>query len=180
MVLLAGCATTPPSPSTPTPSPATTAASPTDTAATDPTSATGAEDESRNTAARQAIETAEGAVGGRAVELEWSEQGWKADVVVGDVEHELLIAPAGDTVTRTDTSPEKLDADKLDRLTDAFVTMRQAVDTVLDQIPGDLLKADLESDSAPLTGMRWDVTVDFDGDPVTLTVDAGSGDIREG
>lgn len=181
VVLLGGCATTPPGGATAPTAPAsgapTTAVSHPATA--DPSTAVETEDASHNTAARLAIETAEDTLGGRATRLEWAGNLWKADVVVGEATHGVEIAAAGDKVTKDAVTAQKMPADQVDKLTEAFVTLRQAVDTVLDQVPGDFRKAELLPDSAPATGMRWDVSVEVDKELVALTVDATSGDVRE-
>lgn len=170
--LLAGCATTPPSNPSPTLDPTNTM---------DPIEASPDidNDNSRNTTARNAIETAENAVSGRATDLEWVAEGWKVAVVVGDQQHSLVVSPTGDQVAKQDPTTQPVNADKLSRLTDASVSMRQALDTVVDQAPGDLSKADLEPDAAPAPGMRWDVTIDNGGHAATVTVDAVTGDVRK-
>lgn len=180
VVLWGGCATTPPT-AGPSSAPATapTSAAPTDASSLDPTAAVDTEDASHNTAARLAIETVEDGLGGRATRLEWAGNLWKADVVVGDVKHGVEIAAAGDKITKDAVTPAKVPADQVDKLTEAFVTLRQAIDTVLDQVPGDFEKADLLADDAPATGMRWDVFVEVDNEVVALTVDATTGDVRE-
>lgn len=172
--LLAGCATTPPGAS---PSPAATVSGqPTATTATTITEDTV---DARNDAARAAIEAAENAGAGRAIDLTWTDDGWRIDVVAGDAERELAISGDGAQVVTDDPTPDHVDADAQAHLALASVSMRQAVDTVVDQIPGELVKAELTDDDVSSSGLRWDVTLSFDGNPVTLSIDAATGDLRE-
>lgn len=169
LALLTGCAKTPESTPAPTLDPST---------GNTAIEASSDIDNSRNTTARHAIETAENAVSGRATDMEWVADGWKVAVVVGDQQHSLLVSQNGDQVVKQEPMHQPVDADKLSRLTDAYVSMRQALDTVVDQKPGDLTKADLKPDASPLTGMRWDVTVNTGGQATTMTLDAATGDVR--
>lgn len=176
-MLLTGCATTPPPGPATAPAPNTTTAVPDSPGLDDPATAT--EDDTRNTGARLAVETAEAAAAGRSTALAASEQGWTATVLSGTVSRDVALSPDGVDVTADAPSPAPPSADLVARLDDAPVTMRQAMDTVLDQIPGDFVSARLEPDAAPGGGLRWEVTVDYDEHTVALSVDAGTGEVRE-
>lgn len=180
LVLFSGCATTPPggASASGTTSPAATSSA-TDPSPTGASPALEGQDDTRNSGARQAIETVEDRLGGRATRLEWTGAAWKADVVVGDTKHSVEVNAAGDAITKDVVATQKISPAQVEQLSEAFVTMRQAVDTVLDQVPGDFEKTDLVPDDAPRTGMRWDVFVEVSPEVVALSVDGTTGDVRE-
>ena len=153
--------------------PATTDAAPTAGATTD--AAAPADAEASNAAALRAITFAAGEAGGTAYGLDDSDLTgtWEVDVLVGDRSHEIEVSEDGTTVEGREE--EDADRDDIDRLGRAQVTIEDAIDTALAEVPGTL--DDVELDDEDGTDV-WEVTIDAaDNDDIEVYVDAGSGEI---
>ena len=125
--LLAGCATTPPGAS---PSPAATVSGqPTATTATTITEDTV---DARNDAARAAIEAAENAGAGRAIDLTWTDDGWRIDVVAGDAERdEPMSGKGGGQLVRQRTKRSGLEVAVLTGAVEIVENRQQLLDDEL-------------------------------------------------
>lgn len=174
-LLAAGCTATPAQPS-PSPEQAQPTEPMTGTQApipperrTPPPSTNSPAPEADNAAALAAIATAQSSVNGRAVDLEWDDNEWEVDVLVGDVVHDLRVSADGSQVVRTDDDPDTVDADDLTRINESTITMEQAIETALAERQGRLTDADLDEDEH-----EWDVEVDDQ----EIRVDSRTGEIK--
>lgn len=173
---LAGCTATPTTGTSPVATAPQTSAAVTETespAADATTGTNAADDQARNDAALAAITTAEGAVNGRAIDLEWEDDAWEIDVRVAEAVHELRIAADGGSVVRTDDKPDTLDAGEIAALDAATVSMADAVTTALAQRPGRLDDVEFDEDNA-----EWEVEITVNGDSADVLIDAATGAVK--
>lgn len=135
----------------------------------------GATPSDRNAGALRAIATAAQTAGGTAYELDDADDDgqWEVDVLVGDRNHEITVAADGQTVL----SREEDDADTEDRnrVQQAQITIEQAIEAALAEVPGNLDDVELDDDNGRAV---WEVTVDTsDMQDVEVYVDIVSGDV---
>lgn len=121
-----------------------------------------ANDEERNAAALRAIATAEQSQSdGKAYEIddEGDDDTWEVDVMVGDRSIEVKVSGDGNTVVQTDDDDDA-DADDRDRLNRAQITLQQAVEAGLAEVPGRFDDAELgDEDDQDV----WQISIDEPG-----------------
>lgn len=134
--------------------------------------------EQRLAAARTAVATAAQAVSGTVTKIEWDDQHWEAEVIVGDLQHELDLSPDGSQVTRTDNDPDRLSADEVTRYGATKIDVLQAIDRGLQLHPGTLVEADLDTDRPPATGTHWEIKVTAGSAVTEFVLDGATGEKR--
>lgn len=123
-----------------------------------PVATEGAQDpEARNAGAIQALSTAADAVSGTPYEIDDADddQVWEVDVMVGERTHEVKVSRDGRNVV----GQEKDDADDEDvrRLQGAGLSLAQAIERALNEVPGTLDDAELDDDNNQAV---WKVEID--------------------
>lgn len=148
---VAGCS--PDRPAAPAPvtaAPTTTAAAPSNPASPQATPGDPAE---HNAAALRAIATAEQATNGKAHEID---DRWEVEVIAGDRSIEVKVSADGNTVASRDDHDTADDDDRA-RLGGAQVTLTQAIEAALREVPGSLDDAELDhKDDRDV----WEVSID--------------------
>lgn len=161
-----GCAQTE-QPAAPSPAPAVTtsqAPDPTTAAPSEPatTPAPASNVDEHNAAALRAIATAERSENGRAYEIddEDDDNTWEVDVMVGDRSIEVNVSGDGNTVISRDDDDDADDDDRA-RLDRAQISLTQAIEAALAEVPGALDDAELDDEDDRDV---WEVSIDVSGD----------------
>lgn len=115
-----------------------------------------------NAAALRAIATAQQAENGIAYEIddEDDDNTWEVDVMVGDRSIEVDVSADGNTVLSRDDDDDADDDDRV-RLDRAQITLTQAVEAALAEVPGALDDAELDDEDGQDV---WEVSIDTQGD----------------
>ncbi|MGC4151735.1 MAG: PepSY domain-containing protein [Propionicimonas sp.] len=158
-LLLAGCASTPPTSPTPTqntpsqtPTAVETSTPPTatETPSASPTGQTPSEPppsaalSEHNASALVAIETAQAATEGVAFNLDWTRNRWEIELIAGSRIHEVYLSADGTSVTKQES--ERAEAEDLRLLERAEVPMGEAITTVVTATPDAIVvEADLDT-----------------------------------
>lgn len=137
------------------------------------TPAGSADPEARNAGALQALSTAADAVSGTPYEIddEDDDQVWEVDVLVGDRKHEVKVSWDGRNVVGQEE--DDADAEDVRRLEGAGLSLAQAIERALDEVPGALDDAELDDDNDRAV---WKVEIDTpeaDGIEVLIGVTDG-------
>lgn len=176
---VAGCSQ-PDQPAAPAPPPVTVTQTTPEPAATTPTPASpqtpAADATEHNAAALRAIATAEKAENGKAFEIddEDDDNTWEVDVMVGDRSIEVKVSADGNTVISRDDDDDA-DNDDRARLDRAQITLAQAIEAALREVPGLLDDAELDDED---NRDVWEVTIDApDNDDVDVYVSPQDGTI---
>lgn len=181
---LAGCAQeNPPAAPAPAPSPVT-QTSPTQTTESAPTAAPtttsgqpapATDVQERNAAAVRAIGTAAAAAGGTAYELDDEDdyRRWEVDVMVGDRSVEVTVSGDGNTVVSQDDDDDDDDDDRA-RLARATVSMTEAIDIALAEVPGLIDDVELDDEDGQ---DAWEVGIDTASDDVEVYVSITDGTV---
>lgn len=116
--------------------------------------------EHRTAAGLLAIATAEKKAGGTAYAIDDPDRDntWEVDVATGTISVEVEVSADGTEVVRT--QEDDLDADDRRALTDATVSITQAIERTVAKSGGDLDDAELDEDDGRY---HWSVTVLVDG-----------------
>lgn len=181
---LASCAQeNPPAAPAPAPSPIT-QTSPTQTTESAPTaaptttsqqSAPATDTQERNAAALRAVGTAAAAAGGTAYELDDEDdyRRWEVDVMVGDRSVEVTVSGDGTTVISQDDDDDD-DEDDRARLGRATVSMTEAIEIALAEVPGLLDDVELDDEDGQDV---WEVGIDTGSDDVEVSVSTTDGTV---
>lgn len=146
------------------PAPTTDAAQPTEAQATEqstpaePGATEGAQEpEAQNAGAIQALSTAADAVSGTPYEIddEDGDQVWEVDVMVGERTHEVKVSRDGRSVVEQEE--DDADAEDVRRLQGAGLSLAQAIERALNEVPGTLDDAELDDDNDVAV---WKVEID--------------------
>lgn len=143
--------------------------------ATPADAATPANAEERNANALSAIATAAEEAGGTAYEIDDSDDDgqWEVDVMVENRSHEITVAADGSTVIEREE--DDADQEDISRLDQAQVTIEQAIEAALAEVPGSLDDVELSDDNG--RGV-WEVSIDeTENDDVEVYIDIVSGDV---
>ncbi|WP_432560237.1 PepSY domain-containing protein [Granulicoccus sp. GXG6511] len=175
----AACTADEQQPADPAPPPATAPQAPAPTEETTSGAATTDADdqapEERNQGALQAIATAADAAGGTPYEIDDSDDdgSWEVDVMVGERSHEVKVSADGQNVVEQEEDDS--DGDDRERLGQAGLSMAQAIEAALREVPGTLDDVELdEEDGAPV----WEVTIDTpDQDDIEVYIDVRDGNV---
>jgi uncharacterized membrane protein YkoI len=127
----------------------------------------------RNTAALEAIATAEDHAGGSPYSIDGSDgnTSWEVEVAVGDRTVEVEVDQAGEVVETEDDDLGSADRQALDG---AQVGLAEAVESALAEADGALQDVELDEED---DRYYWAVTVDVGGDDVDYRVDLVSGEV---
>lgn len=126
-------------------------------------------------AALNAIDTAEGEVGGQAVSIDFDDGGWDVTVVQDGQETEVKLGADGGTVREQDDS-ESVDSDDQQELDAAEITLGDALTRATDAHPGNIDDAELNTDRGTVV---YDVElyVGPDNSGFTVYIDAANGEV---
>lgn len=130
--------------------------------------------EQHNANALAAIVAAAESAGGVAYEIDDADGDgqWEVDVQVGNRSHEVTVAADG-TVLGTEESD--MDAEDNNRLAQAQITLQQAIERALQEVPGNLDDVELDQENDLDV---WEVTIDEpNNDGVEVYIDASSGEV---
>lgn len=138
------------------PAPGETAPAPEETAPTPGEASPTPNVEERNAAALRAITTAQQAENGTAYEIdEGDDNTWEVIMVVGERTVQANVSADGNTViSQGDATVDEEARNRLDR---AQITLSQAIENALREVPGSLDDVDLDADNAR---DAWQVTID--------------------
>lgn len=116
----------------------------------------------RNAAALRAITTAEQAVNGTAYEIDDEDDNdeWEVDVMVGDRSVEVKVSADGHRVV-SQSDDDDDDNDDRARLQRATVSLSQAIEIALREVPGTLDDVELDDENGQDV---WEVKIDTPGD----------------
>lgn len=129
----------------------------------------------RNQIALAAIQTAEQAVNGTAIEIDSDYRRWEVDVLVDWTEHEIDISADGQTVLRQENSDA--DTDDFRRLSAVRRFMTEAIRTAVTRTPGDIAEVSLQTVEGTVA---WDVTIETQpGQFAYVRVNAASGEVLD-
>lgn len=129
----------------------------------------------RNAGALAAIATAAADVNGTAYGIDDSDDDgtWEVDVLVGERTHELRVSSDGATVAQREE--DDADRDDIDAVAAATVTLEQAIETALAEVPGTLDDVELDQDN---NAVVWEVTIDeADTEDVEVYINAADGSV---
>lgn len=147
-----------------------------DTASAAPgTPAGSADPETRNAGALQALSTAADAVSGTPYEIddEDGDQVWEVDVLAGDRKHEVKVSWDGRNVVGQEEDDP--DAEDARRLEGAGLSLGQAIERALDEVPGALDDAELDDDNDLAV---WKVEIDTpDADGIEVLIKVADGQV---
>lgn len=129
----------------------------------------------RNAAALRAIATAEQSEGGTAyaIDDEDDDRSWEVDVMVGDRSVEVEVSWDGNSVISRDDDDDD-DDDERRALERAQVSLSEAIQAALAEVPGELDDAELDDDD---DRDHWEVTIDEASDDdveVYVSIEDGS------
>lgn len=119
-----------------------------------------------------AIDAAEGEVGGTAYQVDREDRGWEIDVAVDGRSTEVRIGPEGAVVGTGDD--DDLDDDDRRSLDAARITLREAVQAAVAQVPGDVTDAELDREDGTHV---WEVGLEDAGDEIDVDVDVTDGSV---
>lgn len=110
--------------------------------------------------------------------VESESDGWEVEVVTPDgTKHEMLVSSDGDSVVKGPRADGR-DAKYVDRIQAAELDHQQAVDVILDEVPGARFKElNLDDENGTII---WEADVlDESGAARSLEIDAASGEVLE-
>ncbi len=118
--------------------------------------------------AAAAVQLAESSVSGsNAVELDWDDDKWKVTVIAGNQETEFEISADGKTVT----DREDDDSDDAEYVKQVKVSIIDASEIALAEVPGEFDKAELDEEDGKVV---WKIEIDDPNDvEVYVSVDDG-------
>lgn len=118
-----------------------------------------------------AIDAAEGEAGGTAYQVDREDRGWEVDVAVDGRSTEVRVGPDGAVVG---TEDDDLDDDDRRALDAARITLHEAVQAAVAQVPGDVTDVELDREDGTHV---WEVSLEDGGDEVDVDVDVTDGSV---